>query len=792
MVKQRYCLVVDNSQAVDTKGAVVQLNFQPQIDLDMDKNYALTVSEVDVTYINPNFVNGNVGFSYVYTTPSNLSTQVPQGYVMRSIYNATLPSMTTALITAMHESTYFNYMGIVSNGTAPTLNTGTLSITGSTYTGQLNDLVNVNPSGNLTFATMGTMSSITINKGITLTASSGSAGVSLNYTASFTTPASIAGNSYANAFQTYTPSSTTYTSFYPIYFYYNVSAPCTLFFYFGVNSSFSIPTASSYFPSNNVPMSVPAGAGMITLPPTFLVASTQYFVVNIQSTSTNFTIYNAFFQVEQNYVLQSIPTTISYPTTNVTTNFYYNPSSVDTINNQSNWFLVLGDNKTYLQFSTSVNFTSTNPFVCTIPYIVSFLPNSFKTINYINYYLNINYAGTIQFYLATDATFNTATAILLTANSTSFISGVNGYCVNFPSAQNVSTPTALTPLYLYVTFSVVVTTATALQIQQASFALLQNDTSRWYEAGRVYPTGVRRLNSSNSVVDPWMKFYNTTTNTYNPQVIPITDSSGNAVVNTKTTGRLMTVAQGFPTGLYDLDDLYLELLNILERDPAYTYNSSNTNSNTTTYPPFKLIGDASTEQVQIQIFDPNLFIELPVQGQYAQNNILYWLGFDPVVYQDISATPNMFLSTMVGAPLPNYLSVWTSSAYYYNTSGVIQYPASVQKMASSYPVPIYSDTSARLNQLTAYYLNTDIASGTRVNGNARNVIATITPVDTQVGMIFSYRPILPLQVRVSKYLIDQATFWITDQNGNIADFSNGGQNDSPESWSFRAFIEELD
>ena len=68
MVKQRYCLVVDNSQALDTKGAFVELNFQPPIDLDMDKQYALTVTEVDVTYINPNFVNGNVGFSYVYTT----------------------------------------------------------------------------------------------------------------------------------------------------------------------------------------------------------------------------------------------------------------------------------------------------------------------------------------------------------------------------------------------------------------------------------------------------------------------------------------------------------------------------------------------------------------------------------------------------------------------------------------------------------------------------------------------------------------------------------------------------
>jgi len=209
-------------------------------------------------------------------------------------------------------------------------------------------------------------------------------------------------------------------------------------------------------------------------------------------------------------------------------------------------------------------------------------------------------------------------------------------------------------------------------------------------------------------------------------------------------------------------------------------------------PPFRLIGDASTEQVQIIIYDPNLFIELPVAGQYAKNNVMYWLGFEPIVYQNESATPNLFTSTMAGAPLHNYLTVWTSSTFTYNSSGVKVYPSTVPKLGGTYNIPVYSQTSARLNTLTAYYLNTDIASGSFLNGQAKNVISTITPVDAQVGAIYSYRPIIPMQIPIRKYFLDQATFWMTDQNGNLADFSNNGQNDSPESWGFRAYIEELD
>ena len=808
MVKQRYCLVVDNSQALDTKGAFVELNFQPPIDLDMDKQYALTVTEVDITYINPNFVNGNVGFSYVYTTPSNLSTQVPQGYVMRSIYNATVASMTNSLFLASHETTYFNYIGLVSNGIAPTMNDGMGSIagiiTGSTLSGGfLNNLVNVCPTTPLTYLTDGMMTSLTLNQGATFTNSSGNAGVSLNYTVSWNSTVDIKMNTTDNSYttmtnippwtaQTYILGTNNYTTF-PLYFYYNVSTPCTFFFHFGATSTFH--TSTSYYPPTNIPISVSAGAGMISVPlanNTLSVGTTAYFVVDIQSNSQNFTIYNAFFQIMPNYLLQTVPNSITYSTANITPALYFSVTNEDTINNQSNYVLVLGDNLAYLSFHTSVNYTTASPFICTIPYIVSFLPNAFKTINYLTFLLSVNYSGTIQFYLATDNTFNPTTAIPLVSNSYGFGTGASCYTVSFPTPQNVSSPTALTPLYLFVKMSVVLTTATNFQIVQASWACVHNSSSHWYDPNGVYPTGVRRLNSANSVVDQWTKYYNASTNVYNPTIIPITDTNGNPVVNSTTANRTMTVSQGFPTGLYDLDDLYLEMLNILQRDPAYTYNSSNTSSNTTTYPPFKLIGDASTEQIQIQIFDPNLFIELPVAGQYAQNNILYWLGFEPIIYGDDSGTPNLFLSTMAQQPLNNYLSVWSSSAYYYSTSGVIQYPASVQKMAGSYPTAVYSDTSARLNQLTAYYLNTDIATGTRVNGRAGNVIASITPVDTQVGMIFSYRPILPLQVHLTKYFIDQATFWITDQNGNFADFSNGGQNDSPESWSFRAFIEELD
>jgi len=314
-----------------------------------------------------------------------------------------------------------------------------------------------------------------------------------------------------------------------------------------------------------------------------------------------------------------------------------------------------------------------------------------------------------------------------------------------------------------------------------------------YDATQTTPT--LRMNASGTTVDKWLSFYNTTTNLYADAIIPLTDTAGKTVVNNASQipsqGSLMTVAQSMPTGLYDLDDLQQELINILERDPAYVSANSSTSSSSGV-PPFRLIGCASTEQVQIIIYDPNLFIELPVAGQYAKNNVMYWLGFEPIVYQNESATPNLFTSTMAGAPLHNYLTVWTSSTFTYNSSGVKVYPSTVPKLGGTYNIPVYSQTSARLNTLTAYYLNTDIASGSFLNGQAKNVISTITPVDAQVGAIYSYRPIIPMQIPIRKYFIDQATFWMTDQNGNLADFSNNGQNDSPESWGFRAYIEELD
>ena len=39
MVKRQYDLVVDNSTSTNSTGSKVQLNFQPNIDLDLDKDY---------------------------------------------------------------------------------------------------------------------------------------------------------------------------------------------------------------------------------------------------------------------------------------------------------------------------------------------------------------------------------------------------------------------------------------------------------------------------------------------------------------------------------------------------------------------------------------------------------------------------------------------------------------------------------------------------------------------------------------------------------------------------------
>ena len=768
MVKRQYGLVVDNSTSTNSAGSKVQLNFQPNIDLDLDKDYSLTITEVDVTYINPNMVNGQVGFSYVYTAPSNLTTlspsPVPQGYVMRTIYNGSQSSYNSSSPTSnygmLHEIMFFN--GSLStnitraiDSTTP-INTGTGSISGSTVSGSTSGLNDGNPS---TF--------VTVNK------SSGNAGVSLNYSIGFPTTSSftLVGAPVIEAIPD-AGTGGTYPKTFPMTVYYNVSTTCQISVYY-TDSTYNISTGTLISSGTLSP------SGSFYLLPSFTVAggTTYYMAINIQSSVTNFTLYDLILQPYPLLMYNTIQN-IAYVSTGdqLTAVATFNSAQTNYAPMSSAYYYLLTDgfSDTMLQLYTT-NATA-NVLTVTINYTLTFIGNSQGTINYINYYMDtiIPSTGIAQFYL-TDSNF--ANPIYLNSSNNTISGGLNGYTVNFPTPKSIGSKTQQGYLYLQVqlSFSGFVS-GHMWNILDAFFCLVQDNNigTQWYD------TAVR-TNASGKVVDPW--------NVSNP-IIPIADTAGLPVVNAVTTGRLTTVAQGFPTGLYDLDDLYLELLNILERDPAYTYNSSNTASNSATYPPFKLIGDASTEQVQIQIFDPNLYIELPIIGKYAQSNVLYWLGFDPVVYQDISYTPSLFISS--SAPLPNYLTVWTSSPYYYNTSGIKVFPPSVQKMANSYPIPVYSNSSARLNQLTSYYLNTDIAAGTYVNGQAQSVIATMTPVNTQVGMIYSYRPIIPLQVRITKFLIDQALFWMTDQNGNLADFSNGGQNDSPESWSFRAFIEELD
>jgi len=751
MGRKRIPLIVDNSNAVDTKGSTVQVSFAYPIDLDMDKSYALTVTEVDVTYIHPNLINGNVGFSYVYTCPTTMNSK---GYVMRSMFDATQSAK---------DLIYYNSNNIIQQ--TPSANGGIGSLTdGNTITGAYSNLTDANPATNLTVSNTNTSQNFT--------------GVTVNYTISFNTSVSAGSAPITSVSETLTlPSSLSV-----LYFYYNLSQSCNLRIYQCTDSSFNISTATtmlSLFVNN-------AGANLVSFPVSISTNTTSYFAVSFGLNANPSIIYDAFFEMIPS-LIQNFIQNVSFTTgvTGVAT-YTSNGSLTASVGTQNSFFTdALTD--TIHKFTTSTNFSNSNPFLLTLGYQLTFLPSSITTLNYINYYFNASLAGVLKFYLA-DASYVLANATYIDSVNYDPTKPINSFSIAFPNPQTITGSSTANEvnLYLMVTFTTgALTTSTALTVSDAFFICYQTIPN-----APTYPSV--RTNSSGSVIDKWASFYNFSTNTYNDCVVPVTDNLGNQIaVNNKTSTGLMTVAQGLPTGLYNLDDLQLELYNILERDPAYVSANSGTGT-ISGYPPFKLVGDSSTEQVQIMIYDPNLYIELPMQGAYAKNNILWYLGFDPVVAQDISAVPNLFTSTMGGFPVSNYLSVWSSSTFSYSPTGTKVYPASVPKLAGSYPIPIYANTSARLNQLTAYYLNTDLASGTWINGNARNVIASITPVDAQVGAIYSYRPFFPLQVPISKKYIDQATFWITDQNGNLADFSNAGQNDNPESWSFRAFIEEMD
>ena len=738
MVRQRIPLVVDNSNALDTQGSTVVVDFSPPIDLDLDRNYRLTISEVDVTYIQPNFVNGSVGFSYVYTT-SGFSN----GYVMRTIFDATY--------SAAYNIQYYNSNTMLNQSILQAFSLANCSYTDAT--------TNVTDKDRTT--------SFTITNNSTVSTSNPT-GINMHWLSALNTNVTL-NNGNGDVPETITPP----TSIKTLYFYYNVSQPCTITIY-ATDAGYNTSTATSTNTFNITTLS-----NILVLPITY--SAGQHFLVTFSCTSSStLTIYDAFFEILPNILQQTVQNTSYVGATAISS--YYSTSANSITGIYSNAFTdAIADS--YHQFTPTGTpvFTTANPFVLQLNYVVTLLPNALSTISNMSFYFDASLTGTsniIKIYLCGDNTYNylvTPSTLLTTQTYTG--SKLINFSFPTPVVTN-STQNQTVSLYFTVLFQTPsLVSPTTLTVNNAFFILDQCIPN--YDL----PPTVR-FNSSGSVVDKWTSFYNDATNTYGGAIVPITDTNGNPVVNRATTNRLMTVAQGLPTGLYDLDDLSSELLNILERDPAFvSYNK--------VYPPFKILGDYSTEQVQIQILDPNLYIELPVIGAYAQSNVLYWLGFDPVQYQDVSQTANLF--TAQTAPTANFLTIWTSQPYQYTTSGTKSYSANPVTWNNGGQItPIYSDTSARLNQLTAYYLNSDISAGTYINGQASSVISTITPVNAQVGAIYSYRPFFPMRVRLTKKFLDQATFWITDQNGNRADFSNAGQNDVPESWSFRAFIEEMD
>ena len=401
MGRKRIPLIVDNSNAVDTKGSTVQVSFAYPIDLDMDKSYALTVTEVDVTYIHPNLINGNVGFSYVYTCPTTMNSK---GYVMRSMFDATQSAK---------DLIYYNSNNIIQQ--TPSANGGIGSLTdGNTITGAYSNLTDANPATNLTVSNTNTSQNFT--------------GVTVNYTISFNTSFSAGSAPITSVSETLTlPSSLSV-----LYFYYNLSQSCNLRIYQCTDSSFNISTATtmlSLFVNN-------AGANLVSFPVSISTNTTSYFAVSFGLNANPSIIYDAFFEMIPS-LIQNFVQNVSFTTgvTGVAT-YTSNNSLTASVGTQNSFFTdALTD--TIHKFTTSTNFSNSNPFLLTLGYQLTFLPSSITTLNYINYYFNASLAGVLKFYL-TDASYVLANATYIDSVNYDPTKPINSFSIAFPNPQTIT------------------------------------------------------------------------------------------------------------------------------------------------------------------------------------------------------------------------------------------------------------------------------------------------------------------------------------------------------------------
>ena len=126
----------------------------------------------------------------------------------------------------------------------------------------------------------------------------------------------------------------------------------------------------------------------------------------------------------------------------------------------------------------------------------------------------------------------------------------------------------------------------------------------------------------------------------------------------------------------------------------------------------------------------------------------------------------------------------------YSEASVIQtYPSGILGPVS-HVNDFYEGDKASLDKVFNVLVLSSLIGGSYYNGQSKNVLCSVTP-DVQPFSNIEYRPQLPLEVPVTKYLLDNLTFELVDQSFNPINMAVNTPGATPEKWSMRVAITEV-
>ena len=182
------------------------------------------------------------------------------------------------------------------------------------------------------------------------------------------------------------------------------------------------------------------------------------------------------------------------------------------------------------------------------------------------------------------------------------------------------------------------------------------------------------------------------------------------------------------------------------------------------------------------------------QGIYSvgtlQNEINRWT-------QDEVQNANLFVLEPDESTSHIYIHFMTTTAQIVctgsnNVMQILGYPVSTGILGPvEYVNDFYEGDKAMLNNIQNVYLLASFVNGGYVNGQSKNILASVTP-DVAPYSTIMYRVQNPMRVPVCQPLLDNIQFQLTDQNNNPI---NMGITDpatyTPERWSARIIISEM-